>query len=265
MDYCHPCQRHLNGALACAGCGTPAEALSHYAAPAPLGHEPDARDEAAAPSRPGGRRRRGHDAARTERVAAPAGHGGHGSGRPRRGEERDARPRRGRRARSRRGRTVLLALLGVALAAGALSLAELATEPDGGDGASDYVRESASVTTAPAPEPPASDAVEPPGPVETPAGSPPVVLTTDAHPSSAPRTDRPRPEATTAPAPAATAEVSGPPSEQPATPSAGPSEPDGTGDEPSRPPASEPPTPTPTPPPTPTPSPSDTCWFLWFC
>ncbi|WP_443732229.1 SCO2400 family protein, partial [Streptomyces laculatispora] len=58
MDYCHPCQRHLNGALACAGCGTPAEALSHYAVPAPLGHEPDARDETAAPSRPGGRRRR---------------------------------------------------------------------------------------------------------------------------------------------------------------------------------------------------------------
>ncbi|WP_420865634.1 SCO2400 family protein, partial [Streptomyces prasinopilosus] len=25
MDYCHPCRRHLNGALACPGCGTPAE------------------------------------------------------------------------------------------------------------------------------------------------------------------------------------------------------------------------------------------------
>ncbi|WP_435846987.1 SCO2400 family protein, partial [Streptomyces eurythermus] len=24
MDYCHPCRRHLNGALACPGCGTPA-------------------------------------------------------------------------------------------------------------------------------------------------------------------------------------------------------------------------------------------------
>ncbi|WP_443728928.1 SCO2400 family protein, partial [Streptomyces anatolicus] len=22
MDYCHPCRRHLNGALACPGCGT---------------------------------------------------------------------------------------------------------------------------------------------------------------------------------------------------------------------------------------------------
>ncbi|MER6568479.1 hypothetical protein ABT288_20465 [Streptomyces sp. NPDC001093] len=28
MDYCHPCQRHLNGALACPGCGTPARAVA---------------------------------------------------------------------------------------------------------------------------------------------------------------------------------------------------------------------------------------------
>ncbi|MFJ3924173.1 hypothetical protein [Streptomyces sp. NPDC090022] len=34
MDYCHACHRHLNGALACAGCGTPAEYLT-AAAPAP--------------------------------------------------------------------------------------------------------------------------------------------------------------------------------------------------------------------------------------
>ncbi|WP_456340847.1 SCO2400 family protein [Streptomyces shenzhenensis] len=27
MDYCHPCRRHLNGALACPGCGTAAETL----------------------------------------------------------------------------------------------------------------------------------------------------------------------------------------------------------------------------------------------
>ncbi|WP_425587282.1 SCO2400 family protein, partial [Streptomyces mexicanus] len=26
-DYCAPCRRHLNGALACPGCGTPADAL----------------------------------------------------------------------------------------------------------------------------------------------------------------------------------------------------------------------------------------------
>src|SRR3954470_5681319 len=28
MDFCHPCQRHLNGALACPGCGAPAQSLS---------------------------------------------------------------------------------------------------------------------------------------------------------------------------------------------------------------------------------------------
>ncbi|WP_333752361.1 SCO2400 family protein, partial [Streptomyces sp. IBSBF 2394] len=27
MDYCHPCRRHLNGALACPGCGSPAHEL----------------------------------------------------------------------------------------------------------------------------------------------------------------------------------------------------------------------------------------------
>ena len=31
MDYCHPCQPHLNGALICPGCGTPAEACRAYA------------------------------------------------------------------------------------------------------------------------------------------------------------------------------------------------------------------------------------------
>ncbi|MFD8551488.1 hypothetical protein ACFV08_07785, partial [Streptomyces fradiae] len=29
MDYCHLCRRHLNGALACAGCGRPAEVVRH--------------------------------------------------------------------------------------------------------------------------------------------------------------------------------------------------------------------------------------------
>src|SRR3954469_10300468 len=30
MDYCHSCRRHLNGALACPGCGAPAETLRAY-------------------------------------------------------------------------------------------------------------------------------------------------------------------------------------------------------------------------------------------
>ncbi|MEU9953087.1 hypothetical protein AB0E15_33070, partial [Streptomyces sp. NPDC047939] len=79
MDYCQPCQRHLNGALACAGCGTPAQALSPYAVSPPLGHEPEARDEQAAPPLSGGHRRRERDAARTRGGT----HGGRGPGRRR--------------------------------------------------------------------------------------------------------------------------------------------------------------------------------------
>ncbi|MEU9089271.1 hypothetical protein ACIOEW_02605 [Streptomyces sp. NPDC087901] len=262
MDYCQPCQRHLNGALACAGCGTPAEALSPYAGSALLGHEPEARDEQAAASHPsGGRRRRGHDAARTRGGT----HGGHGPGRRRAAP--DERPRRGRRGRSRRGRKVLLVLLGVVLAAGALSLAELATEPDGGDGASDYVRESTSVTTAPAPEPSASDTAEPPGPVRRPVGSPSVVPATDAHSPDATRTgratDEARPGGVTS-APVSSAPASVPSSAAPSVTTGGPSEPGGPGDTPS--PSATPPRPTPTPTPTPSPTPSDdSCWFPWFC
>ncbi|WP_441349432.1 SCO2400 family protein, partial [Streptomyces sp. 8L] len=35
MDYCDRCRRHLNGALACAGCGTPAEDLRTGPRPGP--------------------------------------------------------------------------------------------------------------------------------------------------------------------------------------------------------------------------------------
>ncbi|EPD59023.1 SCO2400 family protein, partial [Streptomyces sp. HGB0020] len=31
MDYCHPCRRHLNGALACPGCGAQVEQLRAHA------------------------------------------------------------------------------------------------------------------------------------------------------------------------------------------------------------------------------------------
>ncbi|WP_435855858.1 SCO2400 family protein [Streptomyces tanashiensis] len=40
MDYCHACRRHLNGALACAGCGTPVEALRYETPHIPV-HTPD--------------------------------------------------------------------------------------------------------------------------------------------------------------------------------------------------------------------------------
>ncbi|NEC53620.1 hypothetical protein G3I18_34490, partial [Actinospica acidiphila] len=40
MDFCHPCRRHLNGALACPGCGTPVETLRDRQAAAPGGSAP---------------------------------------------------------------------------------------------------------------------------------------------------------------------------------------------------------------------------------
>ncbi|MGX1503503.1 UNVERIFIED_CONTAM: hypothetical protein RKD43_002128 [Streptomyces graminofaciens] len=131
MDYCHPCGRHLNGALACAGCGTPVEELRHHSPRAP---EPDHVYE-------------------LDVVAEPADSAG-----PRR-SRRQAPSRRkpaDRRARKRRGRKVVLGTLGLVLAAGALSLAELAVEDSGDDGAATAVREDP-VVESEMPEPTASD------------------------------------------------------------------------------------------------------------
>lgn len=156
MDYCHPCQRHLNGALACAGCGTPADALVPYAVTGASGHSAE-------------------PAAETLEASGSAGHRRRGRG--------DAR-RRGRRAHRRRGRALLLTATGVVLALGALSLAELAMEPDGDSSAAEYVSEATSSATEPLPS--ASSAEhDDPGPVEEPT----VVPVTDSH--SATATDGP--------------------------------------------------------------------------
>ncbi|MFF3287172.1 hypothetical protein [Streptomyces sp. NPDC003023] len=132
MDYCHPCGRHLNGALACAGCGTPVEELRH--------HSPSAVEPAHV-----------YELDVTPEPADAAG--------PRRSRRQAAAPRRksaGRRARKRRGRKVLIGTVGLVLAVGALSLAELAIESSGDDGAATAVRESPIVESE-TPEPTASD------------------------------------------------------------------------------------------------------------
>ena len=233
MDYCHPCQRHLNGALACAGCGTPADALVPFAVPA---------------DRPG----RDAEPARAASQALDT----TGRRRRARGETR----RRGRRTHRRRGRALLLTAVGVVLALGALSLAELAMEPGGDSGASEYVSEATSSATEALPSASSSAETGEPGPVDAPT----VVPVTDSH--SATATDGPVGDAaatgaaprTSAP-PAASAstsdpatpdpEVTGPPAEpsDPATPSADPTEPE---------PSDEP---------TPTPSPTETCRWWIFC
>ncbi|WP_406243569.1 hypothetical protein [Streptomyces anulatus] len=84
----------------------------------------------------------------------------------------DARP--GSRRRARGGRTVLLGALGLLLAAGALSLAELAMEPGRDDTATDSPPadppepdDPREPTTAPAPPPPPAEPTPTPTPSPT--------------------------------------------------------------------------------------------------
>ncbi|MEU0097665.1 hypothetical protein [Streptomyces sp. NPDC006267] len=258
MDYCHPCRRHLNGALACAGCGTPAEALGHYAPPERAGPGPDGTQAppGAGDARHGTRR----DAVRGTRRDARRG--------ARRDAARDSRPGARRRARGghrRRGRTVLLGALCLLLAAGALSLAELAREPGRDDTAADHVRESPGGPVGAAPREPADGVPSDPGPTGSRdeaaagpgAGAPPAATRAGTSSKS------PGPEASATEEPTATpGPVEASPSESVGSPPADPSESDGPR-EPTTAPAPPPPT---TPAPTPTPAPSPTCTrFLWWC
>jgi hypothetical protein len=102
MDYCHPCRRHLNGALACPGCGTPAEACRQYAEAVAAQEAADGSGEA-------------YDEETEYAQGDRRGRGGRASA----------------RARRRRRRRTLLITAGVVLAVGGLSLAELASEAPG--------------------------------------------------------------------------------------------------------------------------------------
>ncbi|KFF95629.1 hypothetical protein IQ62_41155 [Streptomyces scabiei] len=155
MDYCHPCQRHLNGALSCSGCGASAEECRTHPDALSAGddttadpHESPFEPAEAAPVSPGGRRARGRGrgaraarqapdvdgrAGASEQVAGGDGPEADGPpGRSRgRGRGRDARAgRRDRKAAAhrRRRRRVLMVGAGLLLAAGGLSLAELGME-----------------------------------------------------------------------------------------------------------------------------------------
>lgn len=245
MDYCHPCGRHLNGALACAGCGTPVEELRHHSPSAP---EPEHVHE-------------------LDVVSEPADASG-----PRRSRRQSA-PRRkpaGRRARKRRGRKVLLGTVGLVLAAGALSLAELAIEGSGDDGAATAVREqpiAASDTpeaTAPEDAPEGPDQVK--GPAVTKSGSPGPGKTRGGEGPEGEgggsagedsEGDGPKPSAS---GPAG----DGTPSASSSGDPEAPGEPGGSGGPPSDPGATEPPGQQ-DPPPPPEPTPTETCkrWLFW--
>lgn len=146
MDYCHHCQRHLNGALACAGCGTPAEELRLHD-PAPYEAEVvlATREHSQEPVR-GPRRQRG---SRKRKVS--------------RRERREMRAERG--VHRRRGRAVLLTVMGLVLAVGALSLAELALESSGDNGDATSVQEDRAIELDGGPPPSGPKKPEDPGPV----------------------------------------------------------------------------------------------------
>ncbi|GAA2476793.1 SCO2400 family protein [Streptomyces gobitricini] len=269
MDYCHQCQRHLNGALACAGCGTPVEELRHddpQTFAADHVYELD-RDEELPPAGP--RRARGQ-----ARRAQPS---------------RRARPV-GRRARKRRGRKLLVGAGALVLAAGLLSLAELAIEHPGEDGAATAVRQEDQAFPEPRPEQPEGSArPDDPSPVKEPvatatstpdgpedgsgavekgpgasSGAPGASASAPADGSATGPSD-PRPSADpeepgTPGAPDEDDPAPGdPPTEEPETPD-NPGKPGETGS--ARPtPANPPPTE-----PTPAPTPTESCdWFLWWC
>ncbi|MFI6340671.1 hypothetical protein [Streptomyces sp. NPDC050535] len=109
MDYCHPCRRHLNGALACPGCGTPADKVREHADA--VESRPEADDDVG---------------------ESPEGDDAHPRGR-RRGVGAGPAGRRDRKAAAhrKRRRGALIAGAGLLLAAGGLSLAELGVEGAG--------------------------------------------------------------------------------------------------------------------------------------
>ncbi|MFE2535927.1 hypothetical protein [Streptomyces sp. NPDC059371] len=131
MDYCHVCRRHLNGALACPGCGTPVDELGADAEGAgarpPTGADADAHQGEDGDIEWRSRRatrRRGGPVVDTEA----------GSEGDRRGPKASAgTSRRDRKAaahRRRRRRTLYIAV-GFVMAAGGLSLAELGVDAPG--------------------------------------------------------------------------------------------------------------------------------------
>ncbi|WP_413115258.1 hypothetical protein ACK1X7_16555 [Streptomyces sp. CY1] len=116
MDYCSPCRRHLNGAVSCPGCGTPAGELGLPSAASDTEREGGA-------DTPGPRAERRAD--RRAAQASPASGATRASRRKPKPRLIGSGARRARRGRGRRV-TIMAAVLGPVLAA--VFVAELATE-----------------------------------------------------------------------------------------------------------------------------------------
>ncbi len=291
MDYCHACRRHLNGALACAGCGTPVEELRYETPHIPVQPtyptQPTQQVDQVEPVRPVGSEHVYElDVVERPRPAP----GGRRAARGRSAAKGRAATRRGRRARGGRTRTVLVGTLGLVLAAGTLSLVRMALEEPVALGAASAVEEQDVPEVTLSPEPVASDLPDGSGP--SPVAS--ETSTRPRHVSAAPATGRPA-EGSSAGAGSGPGTGSGtgtgtgsgtgsggegapagsPTATDPATPSATPTAtPSATADDgtPSPSATTGGPAPSTTGPaptattPTPTPTPSPTCTrFLWWC
>ncbi|MER6250508.1 hypothetical protein ABT224_03810 [Streptomyces sp. NPDC001584] len=239
MNYCHACRRHLNGALACAGCGTPAE----YLIPAASGAVPAAGPAAEAPV-PGPPTALAEVYADSLVVLSEP-------------NERRAGARR-RVTHRRRRRTVLSLSLGLLIAVGgSMAVARMAVEGERTDRAATVVLTDDG-PQQPAPLPDAPTAGAPTGPGKATAKAPAAGTKTAGAAAPSGSVAQPGP-ASSAPAPA----TSGPASR---TPGPGPSVGKTASGKPS--PSVSASTQPPSPPPSPTPSPSPTkdCWIFcgWF-
>ncbi|WP_455678678.1 SCO2400 family protein [Streptomyces antibioticus] len=270
MDYCLPCRRHLNGALACPGCGAPAPQPDTYAQQ-PLARERRVEagggDDSGVPEGSGGSKDSG-DAGDAEGAegADSSGDAGDSGAEPqgraarRRGGKRAVGPagadagaetsRRDRKAaahRRRRRRTVLITA-GFVLAAGGLSLAELGIDAPGFSSPNPAVAGGESSEVEDSTPEPSTTALPLDDREDTATSSPSPDASASPSESESPKaedeeSESPAPDPQSASAPAVTPAPSAP-ADPASTPPADP------------PPSSQPPKP----------SPSETCnRFLWWC
>lgn len=265
MDYCHPCGRHLNGALACPGCGAPVEppADSTQAHAPAVDARPDTggasyegtpdagREKGDADDEPQGRaaRRKNRGRVRVESTLAATEAEADDDGPEDPDTAGGSRRDRKAAAHRRRRRRVLLITAGFVLAAAGLSLAELGTDAPfsipgsaaPGASAEGGADEEASPTAEPL------DATKTVG---TGAGtaSPDASASPSASPSKSPKATK-DPEETGTPTAATGDDTTSPASTSSTNP-------------PTTTPSSEPTSSDPSP----TPSPSETCkQILWWC
>ncbi|MFB8394257.1 SCO2400 family protein [Streptomyces yangpuensis] len=236
MNYCHACRRHLNGALACAGCGTPAEYLIPAAPTAGPPQQPAVEGPAADPP-----------AALADVFAdslvvlsAPDGR--------RSGARRRA-------ANRRRRRTVVSLSLGVLLAAAAsLTVAGMAADGERTDRASDVVLTD-DAPREPAPLPDAPTAGAPTGPGKATVKAPVAATKKAGSPAPSESVAQPGPTgAASSPAPTSSVRASRTPGPGTSVQGSGSGSPSPGG------------SPTPTSTGTPAPEPTKDCWIFcgWF-